>query len=64
VNARNKWQVLLRGRREEALQIYGRARERVNEEDVGMGEILTRQIARMSSNEPLERITAMKAHAG
>ncbi len=34
--------MLLRGRREEALQFYGRARERVNEEDGGMGEILAR----------------------
>jgi hypothetical protein len=34
--------MLLRGRREVALQFYGRARERVNEEGGGMGEILAR----------------------
>jgi hypothetical protein len=58
------WQLgnlmLRRGQRDEAVRFYERAREQLGNEDQAMREALTRQIARLSSNEPLERIPPVR----
>jgi hypothetical protein len=52
--------MLRRGRREEALQFYERARAQLGVEDQAMGEALTRQIERLSSGEPLVRVPPVR----
>jgi Dolichyl-phosphate-mannose-protein mannosyltransferase/Tetratricopeptide repeat len=51
---------LRRNQREEALRFYERAREQLGNEDQAMRPVLTQQIERLSSNEPLERIPPVR----
>jgi hypothetical protein len=52
--------MLRRGERDEARQFYERAREQLGTEDQTMRAVLTQQIERLSSNEPLERIPPVR----
>jgi Tfp pilus assembly protein PilF len=50
---------LRRGERDEAVKFYSRAREQVSE-NAGVSAALARQIARLTSNEPIERIPQVR----
>ncbi len=52
--------MLRRGERDEARQFYERAREQLGTDDQTMRAVLTQQIERLSSNEPLERIPPVR----
>ncbi len=52
--------MLRRGERDEARQFYERAREQLGTEDQAMRAVLTQQIERLSTNEPLERIPPVR----
>ena len=50
---------LRRGERDEAVKFYSRAREQVSD-NAGMSAGLTRQIERLTSSEPIERIPPVR----
>jgi Dolichyl-phosphate-mannose-protein mannosyltransferase len=52
--------MLRRGQREEALRLYELARKQLENEEQAMRAVLTQQIERLSSNEPLERIPPVR----
>jgi hypothetical protein len=52
--------MLRRNQREEAMRFYERAREQLGNEEQATRPVLTRQIERLSSNEPLERIPPVR----
>lgn len=52
--------MLRRSERDEAMRFYERAREQLGNEEQAMRAVLTRQIERLSSNEPLERIPPVR----
>jgi tetratricopeptide (TPR) repeat protein len=52
--------MLRRGQRGEALRLYEHARKQLENEEQAMRAVLTQQIERLSSNEPLERIPPVR----